>query len=76
MRFDFHISKTARQKYTFNEDLFATDGRVIFADFAAARRFAETMSAVRGEIVPASEINAMDVSTGIPVIDDITTNFT
>ena len=59
MKFAFHISKQARATYAFDEDLFATDGRVIFADFAAARRLAKTMSAVRGEIVPASEINAM-----------------
>ena len=59
MRFAFHISKIARQTYEFDENLFATDGRVIFADFAAARRFAEKMSNKRGEIVPASEINAM-----------------
>ena len=59
MRFAFHISKHAREKYAFDDDLFATDGRVIFADFTAARRFAEQMTAVRGEVVPASEINAM-----------------
>lgn len=59
MNFAFHVSKFAREKYAFDEELFATDGRVIFADFAAARRFAEKMSAVRGEIVPPSEINAM-----------------
>ena len=59
MKFFFHISKAAREKYAFSDNIFATDGRVIFADFAAARRFAEKMSAVRGETVPASEINAM-----------------
>ena len=59
MKFAFHISKTAREKYQFDETVFATDGHVIFADFAAVRLFAEKMSAVRGEIVPASEINAM-----------------
>jgi len=59
MLFQFHISKASRQKYRFDNSLFATDGHVIFADFAAARRFAEKMSAVRGDTVPASDVNAM-----------------
>ena len=59
MIFEFHISKVTREKYQFDENLFATDGRVIFADFAAARRFAEKLSAGRGNPVPASDLNAM-----------------
>ena len=59
MRFEFHIAKTAREKYQFDEELFATNGHVIFANFAAARRFAEQMTLVRGEVIPASEVNAM-----------------
>ncbi|MBT3338129.1 MAG: alpha-amylase [Anaerolineae bacterium] len=59
MIFEFHISRQAREKYQFEEKLFATNGQVIFADFAAARRFAEKMSMVRRETVPASDINAM-----------------
>ena len=58
MLFEFHISKTAREKYDFDEALFATDGNIIFADFAAARRFAEKLSVERENPVPASEINA------------------
>jgi hypothetical protein len=57
--FEFHVSRRARQKYGFDEALFSTDGRVIVADFSAARRFAESMSLVRSVPVPASEINAM-----------------
>jgi len=57
--FEFHISRKARQKYQFDEALFTTDGRVIVADFAAARHFAERISLVRGAPVPASDINAM-----------------
>jgi glycosidase len=57
--FEFHVSRAARQKYQFDEALFSTDGRVIIADFSAARRLAERISAVRGEQVPASDINAM-----------------
>lgn len=59
MKFLFHLSKSAREKYQFSENIFATDGHIVFADFAAARRFAEKMSAVRRVIVSASEINAM-----------------
>jgi glycosidase len=57
--FEFHVSRAARQKYQFDEALFSTDGRVIIADFSAARRLAERISVVRGEPVPASDINAM-----------------
>jgi glycosidase len=57
--YEFHVSRQARSKYRFDEELFASDGRVIFADFAAARRFAGQMSAGRVEPVPASDIYAM-----------------
>ena len=50
--FEFHISRKARQKYQFDEALFALDGNVVLADFAAARRFAESMTRVRGEASP------------------------
>jgi len=57
--FEFHISRRARQKYQFDETLFATDGRIVFADFGAARRFVERVHAVNGRLVPASDIYAM-----------------
>ncbi len=57
--FEFHISRKAREKYQFNEQLFALNGNVVLADFAAARHFAENMTRVRGQVVPASDINAM-----------------
>jgi len=57
--FEFHVSRKAREKYHFDEQLFALNGNVILADFAAARRFAGNMTKVRGQIVPASDINAM-----------------
>jgi len=57
--FEFHVSRAARQKYQFDEALFSTDGRVIIADFSAARQLAERISVVRGTAVPASDINAM-----------------
>jgi glycosidase len=57
--FEFHISRKARQKYQFDEALFALSGNVVLADFAASRHFAENMTRVRGQVVPASDINAM-----------------
>jgi len=62
--FEFHISRWARKKYHFDEGLFSTDGRVVFANYAAVRRFADRMTAVRQQKgraapVPASDINAM-----------------
>lgn len=57
--FEFHVSRSAREKYQFDEQLFALNGNVVLADIAAARRFAESMTRVRGQIVPASDINAM-----------------
>ncbi len=53
------ISQPARERYQFEKELFLANGRVIISDFGAARRFAERMSMVRGEPVPASDINAL-----------------
>jgi glycosidase len=57
--YEFHVARSARQKYQFDDVLFALDGTVVIADFAAARRFAERISKARSQPVPASEINAM-----------------
>src|SRR4051812_36173764 len=57
--YEFHVSRRARDIYRFDAALFSSDGRVILADFAAARRFAAQISAVRGVPVPASDINAL-----------------
>ena len=57
--FEFHISRKAREKYKFDEQLFSLNGNVVFADLAAARRFAESITAIRGQVVPASDIFAL-----------------
>ena len=57
--FEFHVSRKARDNYHFDLSLFASDGRVIVADFSAARQFAAQMSEIRGTNIPASDINAM-----------------
>jgi len=57
--FEFHITRRARQKYQFDETLFSTDGRLVLADFSAARRFTERIYAVSGRLLPASDIYAL-----------------
>lgn len=56
---EIHVSRQARDKYKFDEELFSPAGRAVVADFAVARRFAEILSAHRTSPVPASDINAM-----------------
>ena len=63
--FEFHVSRSARDFYRFDLALFSLSGNVIFADFAAAQRFAEAINArrdrcnPRGRAVSASQLNAM-----------------
>jgi len=62
---EFHVSKEARDTYQFDQSLFAFNGNVIFANFHAARVFAQTMNSRRDlarhpeQAVKASDINAM-----------------
>lgn len=58
-RYEFHISRQAREKYQFDKQLFGLNGNVVLADLSAARQFAEKMSIVRGQTIPASDIYAM-----------------
>lgn len=46
--FGFHVSRAARDRYRFQEDLFSWTGNVLFANVAASRRFAEQMNRQRG----------------------------
>jgi glycosidase len=55
------LTKTSRDTYNFDLDFFRPDGRITFADYAEARRFAEQMSARRTQPVPASDIYAMQL---------------
>jgi hypothetical protein len=62
---EFHVSRTARDQYQFDQALFALSGNVIFANFHAARLFAQKMNQKRDLVnfpekaVRASQINAM-----------------
>ncbi len=62
---EFHISRQARDRYQFDESLFAFNGNVIFANFNATRRFAQKINSRRDLLfsperaVKAGQINAM-----------------
>jgi len=57
-----HITRTSRDTYKFNADFFRPDGRVVFDDFASARKFASQMSAHRmNQPVPASDLYALSL---------------
>jgi len=63
--FEFHVARQARDRYQFDQALFATNGNVIFANFHAARLFAQKMNQQRDlvnfpeQTVRAGQINAM-----------------
>jgi hypothetical protein len=45
--FEFHVSRAARERYRFDEELFSWSGNVLFANVSASRRFAEKMNRQR-----------------------------
>src|SRR5688572_22768840 len=55
------LTRTSRDTYNFDSDFFRPDGRITFADYAGARRFAAQMSERRAQPVPASDIYAMQL---------------
>ena len=44
---EFHIARSARERYRFAESLFSYNGNVVFASMAACREFAHRMNQVR-----------------------------
>lgn len=62
---EFHISRGARDSYQFDQRLFSLQGNVVFANFHAARVFAQKMNEKRDLVmfperaVKAGQINAM-----------------
>jgi len=64
-RMEFHVSRKARDLYQFDRSLFSLSGNVIFANFHAARVFAQRMNEKRDLVkfperaVKAGQINAM-----------------
>jgi glycosidase len=65
VRMEFHVSRKARDRYQFDETLFALSGNVVFANFHAVRVFARKMNQKRDlvrfpeQAVRAGQINAM-----------------
>jgi hypothetical protein len=60
---EFHVSRASRDKYQFDQLLFSQNGNVIFANFQAARQFAEQINAQKkpgdkGFVSP-GQINAL-----------------
>ena len=71
MTFEFHVSRAARDRYRFDEALFSLRGNVVFADFAAARRFAQHMNAQRDLVAdPGAAARAGDIYA-MGLIDEI-----
>jgi glycosidase len=62
---EFHIARRARDRYQFDDSLFSLSGNVIFANFHAARQFAQRMNSRRDlvsfpeQAVRSGQINAM-----------------
>lgn len=62
---EFHVSRQSREKYQFDQSIFGLTGHVLFANFHAARLFAQKMNQKRDlllhpeQAVQASQINAM-----------------
>lgn len=62
---EFHVSRQARDQYKFDETIYSYNGNVVFANFRAARVFAEKINARRDlvhfpeQAVTAGQVNAM-----------------
>ena len=64
IKFDFHVSRQAREKYNIEQSLFSITGKVIFADYQQARILSEKINSKRREegndqFVTAGQINAL-----------------
>ena len=63
--FELHVSRRARDRYQFDDALFSLTGNVVFANFRAARVFAQQMNEHRDLVnyperaVKPGQINAM-----------------
>jgi glycosidase len=65
IKFDFHITRNAREKYRIEKSLFSITGNLIIADYQQARILSEKINSKRreegkgNEFVTAGEINAL-----------------
>ncbi len=61
-KYQFHISKSARDRYQFSEELFSISGNVILGNFSAVRNFTQKYNSNKPGSAPfllASDVNAM-----------------
>ena len=60
---EFHVSRLSREKYGFDQLLFSLNGNVIFANFQAARKFAQQINAQKkpgdAGYISAGQMNAL-----------------
>ena len=49
IKFDFHVSRTAREKYKIEKSLFSLTGKVILSDYQQARILSEKINSKRKE---------------------------
>ena len=69
--FEFHVSRLCRDKYNFDQSLFSFDGNVIFANFLAAREFAQKINLKRDLMnFPEQAVRAGDINA-LGLIDEI-----
>ncbi|MDZ7626549.1 MAG: alpha-amylase family glycosyl hydrolase [Ignavibacteriaceae bacterium] len=65
IKFDFHVSRAAREKYKIEQSLFSITGKVILADYQQARILSEKINSKRrdegnaDQFVTAGQINAL-----------------
>jgi len=65
IKFDFHVSRAAREKYKIEQSLFSITGKVILADYQQARILSEKINSTRREegnadqFVTAGQLNAL-----------------
>jgi glycosidase len=59
--FEFHVSRSARDRYQFDDSLFSLSGNVVFVNMAASREFAHRMNQHRppGVAINPGALNAM-----------------
>jgi len=60
-KYELHIAREVRKKYNFDDDFFSITGRVIFANFAAVRKFVHLVNTHRSDDqkLNSGEINSL-----------------
>ena len=67
---EFHVSRSCRTRYQFNQALFSVSGNVILADYQAVRTFAQKMNQGRVQDAPQKTVRAGALNA-MGLIDEI-----